>query len=248
MKDFKGSVAVITGGASGLGLALAHAAQARGCKLVIADIREDALAAAAKALAAGGEVLAVKTDVSRADEVEALAAAAVAKFGKVNLLFNNAGVFASSLSWETSADEYDWVIGVNQRSVASGLRWHQAKCSSTLRANSDPGESNALVAVDTMIDSRATTNTIRIGPVRTWAAKRLSIPLVAASGRAMRDAKPSITGNKPKTIYTQPANTQARTATVALRAAKTRCIKSWPGIFPSTPTTKVEVQANQAKP
>ena len=122
MKDFKGSVAVITGGASGLGLALAHAAQARGCKLVIADIREDALAAAAKALAAGGDVLAVRTDVSRADEVEALAAAAVAKFGKVNLLFNNAGVFASSLSWETSADEYDWVIGVNQRSVASGIR------------------------------------------------------------------------------------------------------------------------------
>ena len=122
MKDFNGSVAVITGGASGLGLALAHAAQARGCKLVIADIRGDALAAAATALGAGGEVLAVKTDVSRADEVEALAAVAVARFGKVNLLFNNAGVFASSLSWETSADEYDWVIGVNQRSVASGIR------------------------------------------------------------------------------------------------------------------------------
>lgn len=122
MRDFKDSVAVITGGASGLGLALAKAAQARGCRLVIADIRQDALDRAAAELGAGGEVLAVRTDVSRASEVEALAAAVVARFGRVNLLFNNAGVFASSLTWETSEAEYDWVIGVNQRSVCHGIR------------------------------------------------------------------------------------------------------------------------------
>jgi len=122
MKDFNGAVAVITGGASGLGFALAEEVQARGCKLVIGDIREDALKDAEEKLALHGEVLACKVDVSRADDVEALAAAALARFGKVNLLVNNAGVFASGLTWETSAEEYDWVIGVNQRSVIHGIR------------------------------------------------------------------------------------------------------------------------------
>lgn len=122
MQDFSGKVAVITGGASGLGLAIARAAQARGCHLVIADIREDALAAAAAELGAQGEVLTVRTDVSQEADIDALADAAVARFGKVNLLVNNAGIFASSLTWETSAEEYDWVIGVNQRSVCHGIR------------------------------------------------------------------------------------------------------------------------------
>ena len=123
MDDFKGAVAVITGGASGIGLALAHGAVARGAKVVIADIRDDALAAAAAELtAAGGEVLPVKTDVADPADIEALATAAVARFGKVNLLFNNAGVFASGVAWETSLEEYDWVIGVNLRSVIHGIR------------------------------------------------------------------------------------------------------------------------------
>ena len=122
MKDFKGAVAVITGGAAGLGLAIAEAAQARGARLVLADIRQDALAETGARLSRNGEVLTCVTDVSKAADVEALAAAAIARFGKVNLLVNNAGVFASSLAWETSEAEYDWVIGVNQRSVAHGIR------------------------------------------------------------------------------------------------------------------------------
>ncbi|WP_051218326.1 SDR family NAD(P)-dependent oxidoreductase [Nocardioides insulae] len=122
MKDFEGAVTVVTGGAGGLGLALAKAAQARGSQLVIADLREDALESAEAELSAGGEVLAVRTDVSQAEDVEALAAAAVQRFGKVNLLFNNAGVFASGVSWETSAEEYNWVVGVNQLSVVHGIR------------------------------------------------------------------------------------------------------------------------------
>ncbi len=123
MDDFAGAVAVVTGAASGIGLALAHAALARGCRLVVADIREDALSDAQASLeAAGGEVLAVRTDVSRFDEVEMLARAAVSHFGKVNLMFNNAGVFASGVAWETSVEEYDWVIGVNLRSVINGVK------------------------------------------------------------------------------------------------------------------------------
>jgi len=122
MRDFRDAVAVVTGAASGIGFALARAAQARGAKLVLADIRDDALARAVNALSPSGDVLGVATDVANAAAVERLAAAAVDRFGKVNLLVNNAGVFASGVAWETSEAEYDWVIGVNQRSVIHGIR------------------------------------------------------------------------------------------------------------------------------
>jgi NAD(P)-dependent dehydrogenase (short-subunit alcohol dehydrogenase family) len=123
MDRFNDKVAVITGGASGIGLALAHGAIQRGAKVVIADIRDEPLAQALAELRdAGGDVLAVKTDVSKFEEVEALAQTAVERFGKVNLMFNNAGVFASGLTWETSVEEYDWVIGVNLKSVINGIK------------------------------------------------------------------------------------------------------------------------------
>ena len=123
MNSFKDQVAVITGGASGIGLALAQGAAARGARVVISDIRESALAeAGARLKATGADVLAVRTDVASAADVEALAEAALKRFGKVNLLFNNAGVFASGLTWEISAEEYDWVIGVNLKSVINGIR------------------------------------------------------------------------------------------------------------------------------
>jgi len=122
VKDFRDCVAVITGAASGIGFALAREAQSRGARLVIADIRRDALAEAEKIFAQRGEVLAVETDVSDASAIESLAEKAINRFGKVNLIINNAGVFASGLAWEVSEEAYDWVIGVNQRSVAHGIR------------------------------------------------------------------------------------------------------------------------------
>lgn len=122
MDNFKGAVAVITGAAGGIGFALAKAAQARGAKLVLSDLRADALQAAKTKLEDGGDVLAVVCDVAQPASVEALAQAAIDRFGKVNLLFNNAGVFASGVSWEISSAEYDWVIDVNQKSVINGIR------------------------------------------------------------------------------------------------------------------------------
>lgn len=122
MRDLNGKVAVITGAASGIGLALARGAQARGARLVISDIRADALTEAAADLARHGEVLAVPADVSDWTHVSALADAAHERFGAINLLINNAGVFASGLTWEVSLEQYDWVIGVNQRSVIHGIK------------------------------------------------------------------------------------------------------------------------------
>ncbi|MCB1683337.1 MAG: SDR family NAD(P)-dependent oxidoreductase [Pseudomonadales bacterium] len=122
MDTLEGTVAVVTGGAGGIGFALACAAQAKGAKVVIADLRAEALEQAVERLATRGEVLGVQVDVASATDVERLAQETFQRFGKVNLLFNNAGVFASGLTWETSEAEYDWVIGVNQRSVIHGIR------------------------------------------------------------------------------------------------------------------------------
>ena len=123
MREFNGRVAVITGGASGIGLALAHRFGAEGMRLVIADVDEPALKAAAAALeGAGYQVLAKRTDVSKAEDVQALADAAVARFGAVHVLCNNAGIGGFQHFGTTSAATWEWTIGVNLFGVIHGCR------------------------------------------------------------------------------------------------------------------------------
>jgi NAD(P)-dependent dehydrogenase (short-subunit alcohol dehydrogenase family) len=124
MKQFKDKVAVVTGGASGIGLALARRAAAEGMKLVLADIEEGPLAAAAAELkAAGAQVLTVRTDVSRADSVENLGAQTLQAFGGAHLVFNNAGVGGVRVkTWQATAKEWEWVLGVNVWGVIHGVR------------------------------------------------------------------------------------------------------------------------------
>jgi NAD(P)-dependent dehydrogenase (short-subunit alcohol dehydrogenase family) len=123
MKELSGRVAVVTGAASGIGRAMAERFAAEGMKLVLADVEPTALAAAESSLrAAGREVLAVRTDVSKAAEVEALAARAEAAFGKVHVLCNNAGVAAAGMTWEVSLADWEWVLGVNLWGVIHGVR------------------------------------------------------------------------------------------------------------------------------
>ncbi|MFM0653213.1 SDR family oxidoreductase [Paraburkholderia sediminicola] len=123
MKQFQNRVAVITGAASGFGKAFAEAGAALGMKLVLADIQEDALHATVKTRRdQGAAVIGVRTDVSSADQVQALADAAIDAFGEVNLLFNNAGVGAGGLVWENTEKDWDWVLGVNLKSVIHGVR------------------------------------------------------------------------------------------------------------------------------
>ncbi|SCV01262.1 conserved hypothetical protein [Cupriavidus necator] len=123
MKDFSNKVAVITGGASGFGKEFAHLAADLGMKLVLADVQEDALdATVAEFKARNVPVIGLRTDVSRADQVQALADAAIEAFGQVNLLFNNAGVGAGGLIWENSEKDWEWVLGVNLYGVVHGVR------------------------------------------------------------------------------------------------------------------------------
>jgi NAD(P)-dependent dehydrogenase (short-subunit alcohol dehydrogenase family) len=122
MKEFKDKVAVITGAASGIGRALAERGAHEGMKVVLADVDGDALTATAAALqATGAPVLAVVTDVSKAQAVDALAQRTLAAFGAVHLLCNNAGVWAGVSAWDSALADWEWVLGVNLWGVIHGL-------------------------------------------------------------------------------------------------------------------------------
>ncbi len=125
MKDFKGKVAVVTGAASGIGLALATRCANEGMKVVLADVEPAALERAAASLEAGGaDVLAVPTDVSRHDSVVALAEKTMTTCGAVHLLCNNAGVETGkgTAFWESSLNDWHWVLGVNLWGVIHGVK------------------------------------------------------------------------------------------------------------------------------
>ena len=124
MKELRGKVAVVTGAASGIGRAMAERFAAEGMNVVLADVEEAALARTETELKAGGAtVLAVRTDVSRGGDVEALAQRTVDAFGAVHVLCNNAGVSpVMRASWELTEADWEWVLGVNLWSVIHGIR------------------------------------------------------------------------------------------------------------------------------
>jgi len=114
---------VVTGAASGIGRGLArHAARER-MQVVLADVEPEALdEAAAEVTQLGAETLAVRTDVSRESDVQALAAAAYEHFGAVHLLCNNAGVFQAGVVWQRTQADWDWVVAVNVWGILHGIR------------------------------------------------------------------------------------------------------------------------------
>jgi NAD(P)-dependent dehydrogenase (short-subunit alcohol dehydrogenase family) len=123
MRDLSGKVAVVTGGASGIGRALAERFAREGMSVVLADVEEKALAATRDALAASGaQVLAVPTDVSQADQVDALARRTFDAFGTAHVICNNAGVSVAGPAWQPSEADYQWVLGVNLWGVIHGIR------------------------------------------------------------------------------------------------------------------------------
>jgi len=121
MKVFKDRVAVVTGGASGIGKALARAFASEEMKVVIADVEAPALEATVKEL--GENVTGIVTDVTNPDSVQALADQVFEVHGACHILFNNAGVSAPNLNlWETEPSDFAWVHGVNVAGIAHGVQ------------------------------------------------------------------------------------------------------------------------------
>ncbi|MDT8991623.1 SDR family oxidoreductase [Curvibacter sp. APW13] len=121
--DFHNKTAVLTGAGSGFGLECARIGAKLGMNLVLADVQADALErSAAEMRAAGAQVLAMQVDVSKAEQVDALAAATRERFGAPHFVFNNAGVGSAGLIWENTLKDWDWVLGVNLMGVVHGVR------------------------------------------------------------------------------------------------------------------------------
>ena len=124
MKDLANKAAWITGAASGIGLALAHRLAAEKVRLVLVDIEQGPLDAAATALrAAGAEVLPLRVDVSSADQMASAAERALAHFGPLHILCNNAGVGGGGgPMWQLTDADWTWTIDVNLRGVTHAIR------------------------------------------------------------------------------------------------------------------------------
>ena len=123
MRDVTGKVAFITGGASGMGLAMARSFAAAGMKVAIADVEQDALdRVKAEFNASNAEVITLQVDVTDRAAMEAAADATEAAFDKVHVLVNNAGVAVGGSLDQMSYEDWDWVMGVNLDGVVNGLQ------------------------------------------------------------------------------------------------------------------------------
>jgi NAD(P)-dependent dehydrogenase (short-subunit alcohol dehydrogenase family) len=125
MQEFSGKVAVVTGAGSGMGRAFAGRFAAEGMRVVLGDIEQAALDRAVGELRAEGhDALGVVTDVSSADSVRALADAALAAYGAVHVVCNNAGVegYLDGPVWEATEQDWEWTLGVNFHGVLNGVR------------------------------------------------------------------------------------------------------------------------------
>ncbi len=121
MQNLSGKTAFVTGGASGIGLGIAKALLGAGMNVVIADIRDDHLSGAQAELGSAERVLAVKLDVTNRDNFASAADAAEARFGKIHILCNNAGVAVVGPTALATYADWDWVMGVNLGGTINGI-------------------------------------------------------------------------------------------------------------------------------
>lgn len=149
ISDFRGKTAVLTGAGSGFGLECARIGARVGMNLVLVDVQQDALdKATAELEAAGATVWSCQADVSRADQMEALAQNVFDRFGAPHLVFNNAGVGSAGLVWENTVRDWEWVLGVNVWGVIHGVRLFTPMMLAAAKA--DPGFQGHIVNTASM--------------------------------------------------------------------------------------------------
>ena len=138
MKDFAGRTAFVTGGANGVGIGLVRQLLNEGCKVAIADIRQDSID---KALASldNREVMGVQLDVASRDGFKAAADEVEAKFGPVSILCHNAGVNLFQPIEESSFDDWDWLMGVNLHGVINGVMTFVPRMVARVKAGEQKG-------------------------------------------------------------------------------------------------------------
>jgi NAD(P)-dependent dehydrogenase (short-subunit alcohol dehydrogenase family) len=182
VREFGGRVAVVTGAASGIGRAIAERCAAEGMQVVLADVEQAALdRAVAELRAQGSDAIGVVTDVSSAESVQALERGARERYGKVHVLFNNAGVFGGRQGpiWEATVNDWRWILGVNVWGVIHGVRtftpgmlehgeegWivNTASMAGLIPGNSPYGVSkHAVVALSEALYNQLKVRTARIG-------------------------------------------------------------------------------------
>ena len=125
MQQLQGKVAVITGGGSGLGRELALCCAARGMKLVLGDVDEKGMQETLRLVeeqSPGTESATMRLDVSKLEQLQALAELCTSRFGAAHVLFNNAGVSVGGAAWENTVDDWEWVMGVNLYGVVWGVK------------------------------------------------------------------------------------------------------------------------------
>ncbi|MCZ6710174.1 MAG: SDR family NAD(P)-dependent oxidoreductase [Gammaproteobacteria bacterium] len=164
MQDVTGKVAFITGGASGMGLAMARSFSAAGMKVVIADIEDTALAAVAEEFAAtNADVLTLKVDVTDRAAMEQAAQATEDAFGKVHVVCNNAGVAVGGSIVDMTYEDWDWVMKVNLDGVINGIQTFVNR----IRAHGEGGHiiNTASIAGHMAIPSLSVYNTTKFAVV-----------------------------------------------------------------------------------
>lgn len=123
MLDWNNKIAVVTGGASGIGRAIVEKCLSQGMKVVLADINKNDMIQVLNELQVDKKrLVTVQADVTKYESVENVANVAYDTFGKVDILFNNAGVADSGFIWESSLKDWDWVLGVNLMGVVHGIK------------------------------------------------------------------------------------------------------------------------------
>ena len=236
MTHLQGGIAVITGAASGFGLET--------CRIAAGlNVQADALATAQKEIEGlGAQVLPFKLDVSKAAEVEALAAATLQRFGTPSFVFNNAGVGAGGLIWEHTLKDWEWVIGVNLMGVAHGLRVFTPLMLAVKVAFGGRGTCGTKVRTRLLTPSEVVPATGPDGPVRV-----ITAPGWTGSSKDSRTTVVTSTCSDPVSgvELSRPGARWSRVLKVALnKAGKVRPTRSrgprlvtWPVALNNSPST-----------